>query len=118
MKLTVKAVRSSEAAHILRRALGPVRAWEKALDEMRRDEEAHYLGLRIEPYGRQRDQTGCARPVYLLDNVLEFVRQAREAALHPTNPGHVQIFEVEIDTAIVCPWRFITLKTKRPHAVH
>lgn len=112
MKITVKAVRASEAAHVLRRALGPVRAWDKMLEEMRRDDEADYLGLRLEPHGRRRDLTGCPRPVYLLDNVLEFIRLAREAAPHPANPGHVQIFEVEIDTAVVCPWQFITLKTK------
>jgi len=118
MKLTVKAVRASEAAHILRRALGPVRAWDKALDEMRRDDEAHYLGLRLEPYGRRRDRTGYPRPVYLLDNVIEFIRQAREAAPHPVNSGHVQIFEVEIDTAITCPWQALTLTTKPSSTVH
>lgn len=117
MKLTVKAVSASEAAHLLRRGLGPVRAWDAALDEMRRDNGKTYLGLRLDPYGQRRDH-GCKRPIYLLDNVLEFIRAAREAAPHPANTSQIDVLEVEIDTAIVCPWKAMTLAPKRPGTIH
>lgn len=117
MKLTVKAVSASEAAHILRRGLGPVRAWDGALEEMRRDDDKTYLGLRLEPYG-QRHSHGCKRPIYLLDNVLEFIRDARNAAPHPANPSQIDVLDVEIDTAVVCPWKALRLNPKRAATVH
>ncbi|KVH47348.1 hypothetical protein [Burkholderia diffusa] len=117
MKLTVQAITASEAAYMLRRELGPVRAWDAALEEMRRDGTKTYLGLRLDPYGKRRAH-GCKRPVYLRDNVDEFIRAARGVAPHTTPASDIATFDVEIDTAIVCPWRALTLTTKPTSTTH
>jgi hypothetical protein len=117
MKLTVKAVTASEAAYMLRRELGPVRAWDAQLEEMRRNSEKTYHGLRLDPYGK-RHSHGGKRPVYLRDSVDEFIRAARRVASHPVPTSDITTFDVEIDTAIVCPWQALTLTTKPSSTTH
>ncbi len=93
---------------MVRKFLGPVRAWDGALEEMRRNESANYLGLRLEPYGRMQRQ-GYPRPVYLLRDVLAFICRARELATPPSKPAEIDAFEIEIDPTLHCPWRVRTV---------
>lgn len=106
--MRAKAVSAAETAYIVRRALGSGRSWGKTLEQMCRDDEANYLGLRLEPFARM-VRHGYPRPVYLLRDVICFIRRVRELGVCPSNPGEIDAFEVEIDSTIHCPWRARTV---------
>jgi hypothetical protein len=107
-----KAVCAAEAAYIVRRALGPVRAWGKALEEMCRNDAASYLSHRLTPCARMHRQ-GYPRPIYLLRDVANFIRNVRESTSGLSNPGEIETFEIEFDSTTRCPWqaRTATLAT-------
>jgi hypothetical protein len=103
-----KAISAGEAAYVLRRALGATRHWDGALEEMRRKEDAAYLGLRLEPFARMRCK-GFSRPIYLLRDVAAFILAARELMMPLPNPSAIDAFEIDVDPTLHCPWQARTV---------
>lgn len=95
-------VSASEVAYILRFSLGPLRAWDDALSDMRRD-KSNYEGLILKPIGVARIN-GFYRPAYSLSDVREFIKHAR--LMHPelTSPHSLLIREAEINPSDIRPW--------------
>lgn len=85
------------------------RAWDNLLEQMRRDGEAGYLGLRLEPCGRV-EREGYPHPVYLLQDVGEFIRRARELNGGNPHPIGFETFKIEFDRTLHCPWQARTIK--------
>lgn len=93
-KVRDKLMSAYEASFILRYKLGPERAWDDLLADMRRG-RATYLGLTLLPYGRRHDGR-AKRPLYLLSDVLQFVADA--LALRSAPPDRrLKVEEVEVD---------------------
>ena len=95
-------VSASEVAYILRFSLGPLRAWDDALSDMRRD-KSNYEGLILKPIGMGKIN-GFYRPVYSLSDVREFIKHAR--LMHPelTSPHSLLIREAEVNPSDIRPW--------------
>lgn len=71
---------SPEVAAFLREALGPIRAWDDCLADMRAG-KTNVFGHTLEPFHRARDDKAY-RPFYRLDDVMNFARK-----VHASNPN-------------------------------
>jgi hypothetical protein len=56
------------------------------------------------------ERKGFPRPIYLLRDVGEFIREARKLSTAPLNPSAIAMFEVDLDPTIHCPWQARTVK--------
>jgi len=84
--MKVKTVPASEAAYILRRKLGAVRAWGDTLADMRRGKSTYY-GLLLTPCLCSHDGKGM-RPYYSLVDIAEFIGSA--LALTPSSTAMIR----------------------------
>ncbi|EPT6930470.1 hypothetical protein ACVRTF_004229 [Cronobacter turicensis] len=98
-----KLIPASEVAYILRFRLGPFRAWDDVLSDMRRDRSS-YEGLILQPVSVGRIN-GRYRPVYRLSDVQEFIKHALPLQPSLAAPHKLLIREAEIDPTDIRPWR-------------
>lgn len=96
-------VTASDAAYILRFSLGPFRAWDDILFDMRRD-RSNYEGLILRPIGMGLIN-GRYRPVYRISDIQEFIKLALPLQPALAAPHKLLIREAEIDPADTKPWR-------------
>jgi len=101
--MKVKTVTASEAAYILRRKLGAVRAWDDMLSDMRRGKNS-YFGLFLTPYLSSHDGKGL-RPYYRLQDIAEFIRAALDISPSSTAMIPVQTYEFEVAPADKRLWK-------------
>lgn len=76
---------ASETAYVLRRCLGPHRAWSSFLaDCLRYEQDLH--GYRLLPHSRYKGR--APRPLYLVADIGEFIKSVKTAnpSLGPTEP--------------------------------
>jgi hypothetical protein len=106
--MKIKMMPSPEVAAFLRRALGPIRAWDDCLADMR-IEKTSVSGLVLLPFATVHDGK-AARPYYRTSDIEEFVR-AVNAANPDARPGiPLKIVEVEYDPADRRSWKARTYK--------
>lgn len=100
--MKVKTLSASETAYFLRVKLGNVRAWDDLLADMRR-RKATYFGETLLPVGKVSD-TRHARPVYLFNDVCEFVEKVSLLCPPSAKPHILSVLEVDIDLADKRHW--------------
>lgn len=101
--MKVKVMSASEVAAYLRQALGPLRAWDDCIADMRRGTTS-INGLVLLPFCRSPDGK-ASRPQYRIGDVTEFVR-AVKAAIPEAVPGITfKVNEVEHDPADRRSWK-------------
>lgn len=110
--MKTKVLRAAEVAHVLRRALGPMRDWSDALADMRA-EKTDVGGVRLLPVGVL--SAGCRRPVYHPASVAEFINEVRLRCLESRKDAPLQAVEVEIDLFDERGWRQIVAKPSKIH---
>lgn len=106
--MKVKAVAAPEAAYILRRALGGVRAWDDMLCNMRLHRH-DYFGLTLHPYCKCHDGKGL-RPYYLIEDLKEFIFEALQRNPESRELVDIQKVTIEIDPNDVRHWHHIKLR--------
>lgn len=100
MTTTVATISLSEAAYMLRQALGPLRNWASFLtDNIRHKQSVH--GLTLEPCARQHDGKAY-RPVYGVEDVLTFIEAVKKAI---STAGKTPIIVTPLAMDRRRPWR-------------
>lgn len=101
--MKAKILPASEVAYILRHQLGPMRAWDDALADMRAN-KTNVSGCVLLPTCRVHDGRAW-RPGYVAADVVEFIRAVRRA--HPDAkrlaPLHYSV--VSVDPADTRAWK-------------
>lgn len=69
--MKIQVINQSDAAYMIRRTLGPIRAWEDLLSDMRQGKNTFH-GLVLLPCGTDRSR----RPTYYIGDIREFLRDA------------------------------------------
>ncbi len=113
--MKIKALRAAEVAHILRRALGPMRDWSDCLADMRAD-KTDIGGVRLLPVGVL--SAGCPRPIYHPASIAEFITKVRQLYSdtgEAVKDAPIQAVEVEIDLDDERDWKHVKAK---PIAIH
>lgn len=90
-------------AYALRRALGDGPNYFTLLLDMRRD-RGNFHGLVLLPIARTREGRSL-RPVYAVEDVVEFIKKAREITDIPANPAAVKARIVMLDPEDHRSWR-------------
>src|SRR5689334_17120726 len=101
--MKVKTVTAAEAAYMLRRDLGAVRAFDDMLADMRRGKSS-YFGLVLTPLLCSHDGKGT-RPYYSLSDIADFTRAALSIAPSSTALIPVQVHEFEVAPADKRLWK-------------
>jgi len=105
--MKTKVLRAAEVAHILRRALGPMRDWSDCLADMRA-EKTDIGGLRLLPVGVL--SAGCRRPIYHPASIAEFINKIRQLYSETgevVKDAPIQAVEVEIDLSDERCWKHV-----------
>lgn len=113
--MKIKALRAAEVAHILRRALGPMRDWSDCLADMRA-EKTDIGGVRLLPVGVL--SAGCRRPIYHPASVAAFIEEIRRLCSdtgEAVKDAPLQTVEVEIDLSDERGWKHVKAK---PITIH
>jgi hypothetical protein len=112
MTTTTKVISSSEVAYLLRKYLGPGRAWDDVLADMRRD-RTHVCNFVLEPSCRLKDERAW-RPYYTATDVIEFIRNVRAAC--PTTGKDIRpiVRDALTDPTDRRPWRLRRLTAAAP----
>ena len=110
--MKIKALRAAEVAHILRRALGPIRDWSDALADMRA-EKSNVCGISLLPVGVL--SAGCSRPIYHPASVAEFIKEVQEACPEALADTPLQTVEIEIDLFDERHWK---QRKAKPVTIH
>lgn len=101
MKINV--IPAPEAAYLLRRELGPIRAWDTTLADMRRG-RADVYGLTLLPKC-QGKFAHAWRPMYAVDQVEAFIEAVRKANPSAARGVPHLVKTAHIDPTDVRPWR-------------
>jgi hypothetical protein len=101
--MKVKVMPSPEVAYLLRRELGPIRAWDDCLADMRNG-KTHVDGYTLLPECRGKGGTAW-RPLYRTSEVLEFIKAVRAANPSANRYAPLQIKTAFTDPADLRPWR-------------
>lgn len=91
--MKVRLMSAPEVAFLLRKELGPIRAWDDCLADMRRDKVA-VNGYMLKPVCRALD----GRPMYRTSEIVEFIVAVRAA-----NPAAQRNASPQVKTAILDP---------------
>lgn len=97
--MKTRAVPASEAAYILRRNLGPIKAWDDFLADNRRERQ-NLNGLTLPSCGKVRDR--ARRPIYDVRDIAKFIADAKAMGLAMPEPEKIKSIEVDLDPEI--PW--------------
>jgi len=114
--MKLKVMPAPEVAYVLRQKLGPIRAWEFTLADMRRGRVESVHGAILLPICMGKHE-GAWRPMYATTDVVEFIRAVRAATpgtartmsyqvkiahTHPgdTRPWHTRKLPVAASTAV------------------
>lgn len=100
MTSPTKTMPLSEAAYMLRMALGPLRNWTNFLSDNIRDRQSIH-GLTLIPCARQSDGKAF-RPVYAVADVLAFIRDVLAA---DSTAGKAPLKTATLDIDRRRPWR-------------
>lgn len=100
--MKIKAVTAGDAAFILRLKLGPLRAWDDALADMRRERTTH-LGHVLLPYCVQESKRG-RRPLYKVTDIRNFIERVEGAVVGSPGVSKYNIYEIEHDPADRRSW--------------
>jgi len=95
--MKIKVVSAPEVAYLLRQKLGPIRAWEFTLADMRRGRVESVHGATLLPICMGKHE-GAWRPMYSVPDVVAFIKAVRAA-----NPGTERNTPLQIKTAITDP---------------
>jgi hypothetical protein len=98
---------ASEVAFILRRKIGPQRAWGDFLADCIRG-RADFYGLTLLPTARVRYR-GLDRPVYSVREVHEFVHEAIRLSPPLNSPASLMTYLVDFDLIDYRHWKLRTL---------
>lgn len=109
---TMKVISSSEVAYLLRKYLGPGRAWDDVLADMRRG-RTHVFKLVLEPACRLKDERTW-RPYYAATEVVEFIRKVRTACLTTGKDIRPTVRDALTDPTDRRPWRLRRLTAAAP----
>lgn len=94
--MKLKVISAPEVAYLLRRELGPIRAWDDAVADMRRGRiEIHGLTLLPTCKGKY---AGSWRPMYAIRDVVDFIKAVRAA-----DPGAARHLPYQVKTAHTLP---------------
>jgi hypothetical protein len=99
-------------AYVLRRALGDGPNYFTLLLDMRRD-RGDFHGLVLLPIARTREGRSL-RPVYAVEDVILFIKNAREVADMPANPAAVKARIVMLDPEDHRSWRVRKVSSASP----
>lgn len=105
-----------EVAYILRRELGPVRAWDDCLADMRKDKTT-VNGYILKPACRAQDGRAW-RPMYLAGDVVEFIKAVRTVNPTATRHAPLQVKTTLLDPADHRHWKVRKLTTTTVAASH
>lgn len=97
--MKTKIISASETAYILRKHLGPIRAWRDFLTDNIRERQ-DVGGLKLTPCGKMKGR--CKRPLYDIRDVAKFVAEVKAAGLAAVEPEKIKALDVELDVEI--PW--------------
>jgi arylamine N-acetyltransferase len=113
----IRLLPASETAYVLRRALGPRKAWEFWLADVRRGKAGACVGPILLPCGRVKDPAfGGFRPVYAIDDIKAFIIEFRAA--NPGSKAEISptVYTAETDTGDMRHWKARKLKATKPSA--
>jgi hypothetical protein len=99
----VKVLDFFTTAYALRKTLGDGPNYFTLLLDMRRG-RSDFHGLVLLPIGRTREGRSL-RPVYAVEDVVLFIKKAREVAEVPANPAAVKVRTVMLDPEDYRSWR-------------
>lgn len=95
--MKIKVLFAPEVAYVLREKLGPIRAWEFTLADMRRGRVDSVHGATLLPICMGKHE-GAWRPVYAATDVVEFIKAVRVAT-----PGAAHTMPYQVKTAHTHP---------------
>lgn len=113
----VRLISAPETAFILRQALGPFKAWEDWLSDVRRGKAGACSGPILEPYCKLKDpEFGCFRPMYAVQDIKAFILQFRSA--NPASCVGIKptVYIAEIDAGDMRHWKARKLVIIKPAA--
>lgn len=113
----VRLLSAPETAHLLRQALGPFKAWEDWLSDVRRGRAGACSGPILEPYCKLKDpEFGCFRPMYAAGAIKAFIHEFRSK--NPASCAGIKatVYIAEIDAGDMRHWKVRKLKTIKPAA--
>ena len=96
-------VTSADAAYMIHDEIGPLRDWHSTLNKMRSD-RGDYCELVLKPIGVVK-QERTMRPVYLYDDVRNFIDEARVRSGSKAAPKSISQISVQYDPSDKREWQ-------------
>ena len=97
--MKTKAIPAGEVAYIIRKHLGPLRAWSDFLSDNIRGKQ-NVGGFTLSPCAKMRGR--CKRPMYDVRDVVNFIGNVRAAGLASPEPEKFVTLDVDLD--METPW--------------
>lgn len=96
-------VTSADAAYMIHDEIGPLRDWHSMLSDMRAN-RGDYYELILKPIGIAKHE-GSQRPVYLYDDVRNFIDEARVRSGSKAAPKSITQISVQYDPSDKREWK-------------
>ena len=101
--ITIEVLTAPETASLLRQLLGPYVAWDAWLADRRRGKTAPLADFDLQPCTRIRDR--CARPVYAVRDISDFVLSFRQRHPESTSGARPKGLVVQFDPKDLRSWK-------------
>ena len=104
--MKIRAMDLGTTAAVLYQAFGPERNWRDFLTDCNRS-RTDFQGFQLLPIARVRPDKGrCRRPVYALDDIVEFIRNVRDVWTKPAAADKLRRFTIDVpDILFHLPWQ-------------
>jgi hypothetical protein len=101
--MKIKVLSAPEAAYLLRQKLGPIRAWEFTLADMRRGRVESVHGATLLPTCMGKHE-GAWRPMYAAADVVNFIKAVQAAMPSTVRHAPYQVKTAHTDPTDIRPW--------------
>jgi hypothetical protein len=101
--MKIKVLSAPEVAYLLRQKLGPIRAWEFTLADMRRGRVESVHGATLLPICIGKHE-GAWRPMYAVADVVDFIKAVQAAGPSAVRHAPYQVKTAHTDSTDTRPW--------------